>query len=90
MLCVLEQCTQRASQPPAGCIGHPSLAQTGLGAPLRVECGGQLPHAHCAPGWPGPAHAEPLRIVHWLFVGSQGRVSLAQLKSLVGVQDALR
>ena len=29
-------------------------------------------------------------MVHWFFLGSQGVASLAQVKSVVGVQDVLR
>ena len=63
---------------------------TGLGAPLRLERGGQAPHAHCAPGLAGLCHAEPLRMVHWPLRGSQGAPSLAQVKSVVAEQDVLR
>jgi hypothetical protein len=65
-------------------------SQTGRGLPLRVEWGGQAPHAHCAPGLAGLCHAEPLRMVHWPLRGSQGAPSAAQAKSVVGEQVVLR
>jgi len=60
-------------------------SHTGLGAPLRLERGGQAPHAHCAPGLAGLCHAEPLRMVHWPLRGSQGAPSAAQDRPAVRV-----